>query len=95
MDTILRRESRHFWNGSKTALGTEILMFGMQNIIIYPDVTYSDSPYTVHAKVNHETYQQLGDLAARWKCSARKAAHRVFMEAFKKKQLGGVTDGEV
>lgn len=92
MDTKLRLESRRFWNGSKTSLGTEILIFGLKEVFVYPDVTYSDSPFTVHAKVDHDTYQQLGELAARWKCSARKAAHRVFMEAYKKKQLGGVTD---
>jgi hypothetical protein len=95
MDTIIRRESRRFWNGSKTALGTEILLYGMQNIFIYPDVTYQDSPYTVHCKVDHEVYQKLGHLSDEWKCSIRKAAHRIFMEAIKKKQLGGITNGDV
>lgn len=95
VDTIMRRESRRYWNGSKTSLGTEILMFGLQQVLVYPDVTYKDSPFTVHCKVDHEVYQKIGDLAAEWKCSARKAAHRVFMEAFKKKQLGGITNGEI
>ncbi|MEH7375681.1 hypothetical protein [Neobacillus drentensis] len=95
IDTILRREARRNWNGSKTSLGTEILMFGLQQVFVYPDVTYKDSPFIVHCKVDHEVYQKLGDLATEWKCSVRKAAHRVFMEAIKKKQLGGITDGEI
>ncbi|USL11053.1 hypothetical protein [Bacillus bombysepticus] len=95
VDMILRRESRRYWNGSKTALGTEILLFGLEQVLVYPDVTYTDKTYTVHCKVNHETYQKIGDYAAVWKCSVRKAAHRIFVEAYKKKQLGGVTDGEI
>jgi len=95
VDTILRREARRYWNGSKTSLGTEIVLFGLQQIFVYPDVTYKDSPFTVHCKVDQEVYQKLGDLATEWKCSVRKAAHRVFMESFKKKQLGGITDGEI
>lgn len=95
VDLIIRRESRRFWRGSKTALGTEILMFGLHDVFVYPDVTYKDGPYTIHCKVDHDVYQRLGGMAASWKCSIRKAAHRVFMEAFKKKQLGGITDGEV
>jgi hypothetical protein len=95
VDTILRREARRYWNGSKTSLGTEIVLFGLQQIFVYPDVTYKDSPFTVHCKVDQEVYQKLGDLATGWKCSVRKAAHRVFMESFKKKQLGGITDGEI
>lgn len=95
IDTIMRRESRRFWNGSKTALGTEILMFGLQQVFVYPDVTYKNSAFTVHCKVDHEVFRKIGDLAAEWKCSVRKAAHRVFMEALKKKQLGGITDGEI
>ncbi|MBT2719167.1 hypothetical protein [Bacillus sp. ISL-57] len=95
VDMILRRESRRYWNGSKTALGTEILLFGLEEVLVYPDVTYTDQNYTVHCKVNHETYQKIGDYAAVWKCSVRKAAHRIFVEAYNKKQLGGVTDGEI
>lgn len=95
MDTLLRRESRRFWNGSKTAIGTEILLFGLENIFIYPDVTYKDSPFTVHCKVDHMTYQNIGNYASSWKCSVRQAAHRIFMEAIKKKQLGGIANGDV
>ena len=94
-DMILRRESRKYWNGSKTSLGTDILLFGLEHVLVYPDVTYQEQPYTVHCKVEHDTYQKLGEYAAIWKCSIRKAAHRIFMEAYKKKQLGGVTDGEI
>ena len=95
MDLILRRESRRYWHGSKTALGTEILMFGLEQIFVYPDVTYQDQPHTVHCKVDHVTYQKIGDYADKWKCSVRKAAHRIFIEAYLKKQLGGITDGEI
>ena len=95
IDLTLRLESNRYWNGSKTALGTEILMFGLEQIIVYPDVTYKDQPYTVHCKVDHDTYQKLGNYAAKWKCSVRKAAHRIFIEAYKKKQFGGVTNAEI
>lgn len=95
MDVILRRESRRYWNGSKTSIGTEILIFGIEQLFIYPDVNYQDEPFTVHAKVNHETYQKIGHYATDWKCSIRKAAHRIFMEAYKKKQLGGITNEEI
>lgn len=95
MDMILRRECHRFWNGSKTALGTEILMFGLEQVLVYPDVTYKDQPYTIHCKVDHETYQKIGEYAAVWKGSIRKAAHRIFIEAYKKKQLGGITNGEI
>lgn len=95
METILLRESRKQWKGSKTTIGTELLIFGLENLFNYPDVTYNDLPSTVHCKVNHETYQRIGEHAAEWKCSIRKAAHRIFMEAYKKKQLGGITDGEI
>lgn len=95
MDSVLRRESRRFWNGSKTALGTEILTYGLNLIFVYPDVTYKDLPDTVHCKVDHETYQKIGEYADKWKYSVRKAAHRIFIEAYKKKQFGGITDGEI
>lgn len=94
-DLILRRESRRYWNGSKTALGTEILTFGLEHIFVYPDVTYKDQANTVHCKVDNKTYLRIGDYAAEWKCSVRKAAHRIFIEAYKKKQLGGISDGEI
>ncbi|WP_057915844.1 hypothetical protein [Peribacillus muralis] len=95
VDMVLRKESRRYWNGSKTAFGTEILLFGLTQVLVYPDVNYTDQPYTVHCKVDHDTYQKIGDYADVWKCSIRKAAHRIFVEAYKKKQLGGVTDGEI
>lgn len=95
VDALLRRESRRYWNGSKTALGTDILIFGIEQIFVYPDVTYQESPFTVHCKVNHETYQKIGHYATEWKCSVRKAAHRIFIEAYKKKQIGGIINGEI
>lgn len=95
VDTTIRKESRRAWNGSKTALGTDILTFGLEQIFVYPEVNYQDGPFTVHCKVDHETFQRIGDHAAEWKCSVRKAAHRIFMEAYKKRQLGGVTDGQI
>ncbi len=94
-DLTIRRESRKHWNGSKTALGTEILLFGLHYLFVYPDVTYNDLPHTIHCKVDHETFQKIGEYAAEWKCSIRKAAHRIFVEAYKKKQLGGISDGEI
>ncbi|MCM2534545.1 hypothetical protein NDK43_22105 [Neobacillus pocheonensis] len=70
-------------------------MFGLNQIFVYPDVMYKDLPYTVHCKVDHETYQKIGEYADKWKCSVRKAAHRIFIESYKKKQLWGITDGEI
>ncbi|MFJ7747465.1 hypothetical protein [Peribacillus sp. NPDC097295] len=95
MDFFIRRESRRHWNGSKTALGTEILLFGLDQVFVYPDVTYNDLPNTIHCKVDHEVFQKIGEYAADWRCSIRKAAHRIFVEAYKKKQLGGISDGEI
>ncbi|MDQ7861028.1 hypothetical protein RCO48_08320 [Peribacillus frigoritolerans] len=90
MDMILRRESRRYWNGSKTAFGTEILLFGLEQVLVYPDVTYTDQPYTVHCKVDHETYQKIGDYAAGWKCSVRKSSSSdIYRSIQKKGQLGG------
>lgn len=93
MDYIIRRNAKLSWNGSKTSLGTELVIFALDNLFIYPDVTYQDSPYIVHVKVNHETYQRIGEYASEWKCSIRKAAHRIFIAAYHKKQLGGIGDG--
>src|SRR3954469_12627095 len=71
VDLIIRRESRRYWNGSKTALGTDILMFGLEQILVYPDFPYKAQSYTVHCKVDHETYQKIGEYASQWKCSVR------------------------
>jgi hypothetical protein len=96
MDLIIRREARKFWAGSKTSLGTELLVFGLENIFVYPEVPYQDSPFTVHVKVDHDLYQKIGDYADKWRYrSVRMAAHRIIMEAYKKKQMSGITDGEV
>ena len=92
VDLALRRESYRDWGGSKTALGTELLLFGLKEIVVYPEVSYKDKPFSVHCKVDQETYEEIGMWAAKWRVSARRAAHRIFCEAFKKKQLGGVTD---
>lgn len=94
-DLNIRRESRKQWNGSKTALGTEILLYGLNNLFVYSDVPYNDLPHIIHCKVDHETFEKIGKYAADWKCSIRKAAHRIFVEAYKKKQLGGISDGEI
>lgn len=95
MDLVLRRESRKFWGGSKTAIGTEIFTFGLKSLFNYSEVAYKDSPFTVHVKIDHDTYEELGSYATLWKCSARKAAHRIFMEAYLKKQYGGITSEEL
>lgn len=93
LEQIIRKESRKCWGGSKTSLGTELLMFGLEHLFYYPDVEYQDGPFTVHIKVNHEIYQRIGEYQDQWRCrSIKQAAHRIFMEAVKKKQLGGITD---
>jgi len=94
IDLTLRRESRKFWNGSKTALGTEIFLYGLNHLFQYPDVDYKDSPMTVHIKVDHATFQRIGEYSTKWRCSIRKATHRIFMEAYLKK-YGGISNEEV
>ena len=95
LDATIRREAYKEWNGSKTAISTELFLFGLNNLFHYPESQYKDGPLTVHVKIDHETYKRLGEYASNWKCSMRQAAHRIFMEAVKKKQLGGVTDNEI
>lgn len=93
LEKIIRKESRKYWGGSKTVLGTELLMFGLEQLFYYPEVEYNDGPFTVHTKVNHEIWLQIGEYADKWRCrSIKQAAHRIFIEAVKKKQLGGITD---
>ncbi|MFD4931851.1 hypothetical protein ABEY41_03910 [Peribacillus butanolivorans] len=94
-NTIVLRESRKHWYGSKTKTSTELLLYGLENLFVFPDVTYIDHPSTVHCKVDHETFRKIGEYGIEWNCSTRQAAHRIFMEALKKKQLGGITDGEI
>lgn len=94
-NTNILRESRKYWHGSKTKIGTELLLYGLENLFVFPDVTYHDYPSTVHCKVDHMIYQKIGEYAIKWNISTRQAAHRIFMEALKKKQLGGITDGEI
>jgi hypothetical protein len=96
MDLTIRRESRKHWGGSKTALGTELFIFGLENIFNYPEIPYQDSPFTIHVKVDHDTYQTIGTYADKWRYrSIRMAAHRIFIEACKKKQLGGIANEEI
>lgn len=90
LEAVIRREALRKWNGSKTTISTDIFLFGLQNIHVYPEVKYQDGPITVHVKVEHEVYMKLGEYAAVWRCSMRQAAHRIFMEAIKKRQLGGI-----
>ena len=95
VDSILRRESRKRWGGSKTAIGTDILKYGLENIFMFPAVEYKQQEKTVHCKVDQATFLKIADLADIWGYSIRKAAHRVFTESLKKKQLGSVTNGEI
>lgn len=81
--------------GSKTAIGTEILKYGLETIFIYPAVEYKQEERTVHFKVDQATFLKIADLADILGCTIRKAAHRVFTESLKKKQLGSVTNGEI
>lgn len=92
IDYVIRRNAKLSWNGSKTSLGTDLVLFALDNLFVYPDVTYKDGPHIVHIKVNHDTYQIIGEYASEWKCSIRKAAHRIFIAAYHKMQLGGIGD---
>lgn len=90
MDSIIREEASRRWGGSKTTVSTELALFALNELFVYPPVEYSDGPLIVHVKVDHEDYIRIGKYAAEWKVSIRQATHRLFMEAFKKKQLGGL-----
>lgn len=93
LESVLRREAVRYWGGSKTLISTEIFLFGMDYLHVYPEVEYQDGPITVHVKIEHDVYIKLGALASDWRCSQRQAAHRIFLEAINKKQLGGIVDG--
>ena len=95
LDALIRREAYKNWGGSKTAISTELFLYGLNHLISYPVIPYRDGPMTVHIKIDHETYSKLGGHASEWKCSIRQAAHRIFMESLKKRQIGGVTNDEV
>lgn len=95
LESVIRREANKNWGGSKTVVSTELFLFGLEHLHVYPEVNYQDVPFTVHVKIEHDIYEKLGGHASEWRCSMRQAAHRIFMEAVKKKQLGGVVNGEV
>ena len=95
LDLAIRREAYKKWDGSKTAISTEVFLYGLYNLFYYPEVIYKDGPTTVHVKIDHDTYMKVGEYASTWKCSIRKAAHRIFIESAKKQQLAGVKENEV
>lgn len=90
MDSIIREEASKRWGGSKTTVSTELVLFALDELFVFPDVEYCDGPLTVHVKVEHDDYMRIGQYAAKWKLSMRQATHRLFLEAYKKKQLGGL-----
>jgi len=95
LESMIRREALRRLGGSKTSVSTELFMYGLDNLFVYPEVEYRDGPITVHIKIEEPVYQRLAEYATKWKCSMRQAAHRVFMEAVKKRQLGGIVNETV
>lgn len=89
IESAIRREALSKWNGSKTIVATNLVLYGMDNLSHYPEIEYEDGPYCLHVKLEHDLYMRLGELATEWKVSMRKAAHRVFIEAAKKEQIIG------
>ena len=89
VEAIIRREAINCFSGSKTVIATQLVLFGMDHLMHFPEVPYEDGPFCLHVKLEHEQYVRLGVYATSWNVSMRKAAHRVFIAAAKKKQLVG------
>ena len=79
---MLRLHSRKGFGGSKTAFGTHLFLEGLNHIASYQDFQYSDDSLMTHIKILQEDYERLSVYSAEWKISQRRAAHRIFMNAY-------------
>lgn len=63
---------------SMTQWTSQLINNSLLNNSHFQVIPYRDSDNIVHAKVDQETYKDLIHLSAKWNCSIRRAAHRVF-----------------
>ena len=82
IDYMLRLHSRKGFSGSKTALGTHLFLQGLHHIVEYRDFPYDDESIMTHLKISQEDYERLSVYSSDWKVSQRRAAHRIFMNAY-------------
>lgn len=82
IDYMLRLHSRKSFSGSKTALGTHLFLQGLHHIVEYRDFPYDDESIMTHLKISQEDYERLSVYSSDWKVSQRRAAHRIFMNAY-------------
>ena len=82
IDYMLRLHSRKGFSGSKTALGTHLFLQGLHCIVEYRDFPYDDESIMTHLKISQEDYERLSVYSSDWKVSQRRAAHRIFMNAY-------------
>ena len=84
IDYMLRLHSRKGFNGSKTALGTHLFLKGLDYVFEYQEFPYGDESIMTHLKISQTDYERLSIYSSEWKVSQRKAAHRIFMNAYLK-----------
>lgn len=82
IDYMLRLHSRKGFGGSKTAYGTHLFLQGLDHMSEYEVFPYDDESIMTHLKITQETYERLSVYSAEWKISQRRAAHRIFMNAY-------------
>ena len=82
IDYMLRLHSRKGFSGSKTALGTHLFLQGLNYIFEYREIPYEDGSIMTHIKIPQIDYERLSVYSSKWKVSQRKAAHRIFMNAY-------------
>lgn len=82
IDYMLRLHSRKGFSGSKTALGTHLFLQGLHHIVEYRDFPYDDERIMTHLKISQEDYERLSVYSSEWKVSQRRAAHRIFINAY-------------
>lgn len=82
IDYMLRLHSRKGFSGSKTALGTHLFLQGLNYMFEYLEFPYEDESIMTHIKISQADYERLSVYSSEWKVSQRKAAHRIFMNAY-------------
>ena len=82
IDYMLRLHSRKGFGGSKTAFGTHLFLEGLDHMSEYQEFHYNDESIMTHLKISQEAYERLSVYSADWKVSQRRAAHRIFMNAY-------------
>ena len=82
IDYMLRLHARKGFGGSKTAFGTHLFLEGLNHMTDYRVFSYGDESIMTHLKISQENYERLSVYSSEWKISQRRAAHRIFMNAY-------------